>query len=54
MTVESVKVQKVIRLETVVGKGTKESPIKKVVQFWTTNGVMIGEKEINELQEYQR
>lgn len=47
--VERAELQQVIRVEHVIGKGTVDSPVRKVVQFWTTDGIMIGEKGINEL-----
>ena len=53
MKVDKVNLQQVIRVEHVVGKGTTDSPVKKVVQFWTTNGVLIAEKDINELHEHE-
>ncbi|WP_436704307.1 hypothetical protein [Lactiplantibacillus plantarum] len=54
MRIDKVNLEKVIRIEKVVGNGTPEVPIKKVVQFWTTNGVLIGEKLINDLKEYEQ
>lgn len=51
--VEKAELQQTIRVERVIGKGTVDSPVRKVVQFWTTGGVLIGEKGINELREYQ-
>lgn len=50
--VESAKIEKVIRIERVIGSGTTEDPVRKTVQFWTTRGVLIGEREINDLREY--
>lgn len=49
--VESARIEKVIRIERVIGSATTEDPIRKTVQFWTTRGVLIGEHEINDLHE---
>lgn len=51
--IDRVGLQQVIRVEHVTGAGTCDSPVRKVVQFWTTNGVLIGEKNINELYEHE-
>lgn len=42
---------KVIRTETVEGKGTKEDPVRTVIRYWAKNGELIGEKqkEVNNL-----
>lgn len=47
--VERAELQQVIRVEHVIGKNTVDSPVRKAVQFWTTDGILIGEKGINEL-----
>lgn len=39
-----VKEVKVIRTETVEGKGTKEDPVRTVVRYWTKDGDMLVEK----------
>jgi len=51
--IDRVNLQQVIRVEHVVGAGTVDSPVKKVVQFWTTRGILIGEKDINDLYEHE-
>ena len=42
---------KVIRTETVEGKGIKEDPVRTVIRYWAKNGELIGEKqkEVNNL-----
>ncbi|MBR6617018.1 MAG: carboxypeptidase [Oscillospiraceae bacterium] len=34
----------VVRTVTVVGDGSKDDPVREVVQYWTTDGKLIGEE----------
>ena len=36
---------KVIKTETVEGKGTKEDPVRTVVRYWEKSGKLIAERE---------
>ena len=36
--ITNVKVVEVIRTETVIGTGTKEDPVRTVVQYWDKSG----------------
>ena len=50
--IETVKTQELIRVEHVFGNGTGKSPIRKEVEFWTKDGILIGKRDINDLKEY--
>ena len=39
--ITNVKVVEVIRTETVIGTGTKEDPVRTVVQYWDKSGKSI-------------
>lgn len=39
------EVVKVIRTETVEGKGTEEDPVRTMVRYWEENGKLIIEHE---------
>lgn len=52
--VETVKTQELIRVEHVFGNGTGKFPIRKEVEFWTKDGILIGKRDINDLKEYDR
>lgn len=38
------EVVQVIRTETVEGKGTKESPICRMIRYWTLDGTLLSEE----------
>jgi hypothetical protein len=42
---ETVKIIQVIQIETIVGQGIPDDPVRKVIQYWTLQGKLIGEDE---------
>ncbi|MGM9936068.1 MAG: hypothetical protein ACI38A_01875 [Candidatus Ornithomonoglobus sp.] len=47
--ITSVNTENVVKIVLAVGKGTEECPIHNVIQYWTTDGKFIGER--NTLEE---
>lgn len=42
--IRSVEVIEIIKTKTVVGDGTKENPVKEVIQYWDKNGKLISQE----------
>lgn len=46
--IRQVEVVKVIKTNTVIGKGTEEDPVRGVIQYWDMEGHMIAEEDDHE------
>lgn len=42
---DSVKIIKVIQVEHIEGKGTKDDPVRKSMQYWSLKGELLAEKD---------
>lgn len=42
--IQSIEVVEVIKTKTVVGDGTKENPVKEIIQYWDKNGKLISQE----------
>lgn len=42
-SIRKVRLVQVIRVDTLCGTGMERDPVRKVIQFWTTDGKKIGE-----------
>jgi hypothetical protein len=42
---DKAKVMKVIRTESIIGRGTKEDPVRLIYQYWDFKGVLLAEKD---------
>lgn len=42
--IQSIEVVEIIKTRTIVGKGTKEDPVKEIIQYWDKNGKLISQE----------
>lgn len=42
---DNAKVIKVIRTESIIGRGTKQDPVRCIYQYWDLKGELLAEKD---------
>ena len=45
-SVKKAKVVSVIQVEAKIGTGTKEDPVRKVIQYWDLDGNLLAERDL--------
>lgn len=45
-SVKEAKVVSVVQVEAKIGTGTKEDPVRKVIQYWDLEGNLLAERDL--------